>query len=235
MKNGGKRKIILSIVLLLFLAAVITLGYRTITYTVRTIKERSELANERAILQRKEQEKNTFNNQFRSPLGGFNNHFLDNTIDKLIDSNKTNLSHPVEFIYNGETCGIDAEKIRKVKEKLDPFKDYDVSYNYDNDGYINQFIVVEQRETAHDFNFDFEHYAGTNPGSFVENLLTNVITNNTKNTNYPIALEFNNVSYGTDIDQISNIKDKLGTFTKYEVSFAYDNDGYIIKVMVVVK
>lgn len=234
MKNNGKRKVILSVVLVLFLLAATILGYRVTTYTIKTVKEQARLAKEQAELQRKEQAKKSFNNQFYSPVG-YRVHFLNGIIDKLIDSNKQNAIHQVEFIYNGESCGTDAEKIQKAKEKLDNFKEYDVSFNYDTEGYIIQMMVVEQRETPKDFNFPFEHYAGTQPGAFLESFLTDIITHNTKNTKYPLEVMYNNKSYGTNPSELKKVKDKFQTFTKYEVTFEYDNDGYIIKVKIVTK
>ena len=234
MKNSGKRKIIISIVLVLFLASIAILSYRLTTYTIDFIKEQTELKKEKEEKERIERERTNFNRQFHSPVG-FSAYFLNQTIDTLIDSNKVNPSRLVELIYNGESCGIDASKIQKVKEKLDNFKDYDVSFNYDSDGYIYQMVVVEQRETPDDFNRKFEFRAGSTIGHSLEIYLTELITHNKSNPDYPIELVFDQVSYGADVNKIQNKKEHLGGWTKYEVSFEYDSEGYIIQFVVVTK
>ena len=46
---------------------------------------------------------------------------------------------------------------------------------------------------------------------------------------------FDQVSYGADVNKIQNKKEHLGGWTKYEVSFEYDSEGYIIQFVVVTK
>jgi len=84
------------------------------------------------------------------------------------------------------------------------------------------------------FNNQFEFYSGTKWKNAVSMLLDEVITNNKKNTEHLIEVKYNNKSYGTDVNNIKKIKDKMpsDSFINYEVSLDYDKDGYINKVTV---
>lgn len=85
-----------------------------------------------------EQEKQSFNFQFFQVNGTQNDFFLKNRIlDIIIQSNKTH-DRLVSLVFEGKET-TDEKEIIDIKHSLKG--DYEVSLNYDDDGYINKVIV----------------------------------------------------------------------------------------------
>lgn len=84
-----------------------------------------------------ESEKSSFNFQFINDNGTQKAFFLKSTLDEIIQSNKTN-DRKVSLVFNG-TETKDESEIINIKHSLDG--DYEVSFNYDDSGYINKIIV----------------------------------------------------------------------------------------------
>lgn len=82
---------------------------------------------------------------------------------------------------------------------------------------------------AREFNFGYKD--GYRVGSFVKDDLGDIITSNKSNEEHIITVEFDGVSTA-DVDEIKEIRDKLEDFTKYDVSFEKDSDGYITKYII---
>ena len=76
------------------------------------------------------------------------------------------------------------------------------------------------------FNSSFEMYMGTEYGSSVGRLLDEIITNNKKNEDNLVTVKFKETNT-KDPEEIKNLKKQLDEWTKYEVSFEYDDDGLI--------
>ena len=81
--------------------------------------------------------KNQFNFEFEHENGTKNAFFLKNTFDKIVRSNNKN-DRKVSLVFNGTEITEESEIIN-IKQSLDG--DYEVSLNYDDDGYINKIIV----------------------------------------------------------------------------------------------
>lgn len=95
---------------------------------------------------KKEAEKKIFNAKFERQSGTSSKTSVEWTIDDVITNNKSNKEHPIEVVYNNERYGTSADEIIKIKTKLVNFKDfnivnYEVLFDYDDDGYIYKMII----------------------------------------------------------------------------------------------
>ena len=81
--------------------------------------------------------KKSFNNQFFYANGTQNAFFLKNTLDNIVESNKTHERKVTLEYENKET--INEKEIIEIKYSLDG--NYEVSFNYDKNGFINKIIV----------------------------------------------------------------------------------------------
>ena len=82
-----------------------------------------------------------------------------------------------------------------------------------------------------EFNRTYERDAGTKQKIFIALTLDNVVTNNKTNSKHLIAVEYSDKST-TKPEEIIEIKKSLDNFREYEVSFEYDSDGYINKMII---
>ena len=65
---------------------------------------------------------------------------VKNLLDKIVTNNKTNQNNILAVIYN-ETNTTDVEEIKSLKNKLDDWTKYEVSLNYNEDGYIYEIVI----------------------------------------------------------------------------------------------
>ena len=151
-------------------------------------------------------------------------------LEEIITSNKTQ-NKKITVKYN-EIETQNTEEIKKLKTDMDEFGSYEISLEYDEEGYINEAIiekVVSQIEIRR-FNSPFEIYSGTGMGGQVIALLDNIITSN-KTQDQKITIKYNETET-QDESEIKNIKRNIGTFNNYEVTFEYDADGFINKEII---
>ena len=76
------------------------------------------------------------------------------------------------------------------------------------------------------FNSTYEMYKGTEYGSSVGRLIDEVSTNNKKDKEHKIIIKYKEIST-QEPEQMKEIKKQLDQWTKYEVTFEYDEDGFI--------
>lgn len=76
------------------------------------------------------------------------------------------------------------------------------------------------------FNNSYELYAGNEYGSSVEWLIDKISTNNKKEKEHKIIIKYKEIST-KDPNEMKEIKKQLDQWTEYEVTFEYDNDGFI--------
>ena len=76
------------------------------------------------------------------------------------------------------------------------------------------------------FNAPLELYVGTEYGSSVKRLIDEIVTNNKKQKDKIITVTYQGVAISEPKD-IQNLKTNFDDWTKYEVSFEYDENGYI--------
>lgn len=176
----------------------------------------------------KDFDKSRFNNLYETIYNGeLRGTSVINLLEEVITNNKTNENHVITIIYDEEKT-VDVNKIKDLKQQFDKFKSYDISLDYDDDGYINQ-ITIEKLElnvSTSLFNIRFTHSAGIQSGFFLETTLTNVIDSNKKFPNHIIKVVYKDKTY-IDEEDIKKIRNGLDTFTEYDVSIDYDEAGYV--------
>lgn len=67
---------------------------------------------------------------------------VGNLLDKVVTSNKTNKDHIITVIYK-EITTTSEDEIVNIKHSLDKFTEYEVSLDYDTNGYINKVTVKD--------------------------------------------------------------------------------------------
>lgn len=115
---------------------------------IETNKDTNEMNNEinNMYNQFKEEENKRENEQdirnfnFYFSNGTNNGFFVKSTLDKIITSNKTN-ERKITLKYNGVETQ-DSDVIKETKKKIDDRKNYEISLDYDSEGYIN-LITIE--------------------------------------------------------------------------------------------
>ena len=180
-------------------------------------------------------DKNSFNSDFTFYVGTKYGSNVSNLIDKIITNNKTNKEHLIMVVYNNENL-TDSTKIKNIKNELSEWNQYEVSEDYDDDGYINK-ITVESKKGYVDeaskrtFNFTYETSNGTQNGFNVKNLLDDVITNNKTNKDHILNVMYKDTNT-TDVEIIKNLKSNFDEWTKYEISLDYDENGYVNQITI---
>lgn len=171
---------------------------------------------------------------FNGSLEIFNGTNMGRTVKEILDnvitSNKTQ-DKKITVKYN-ETETQDSEEIKNLKTSFDDTNNFEVSFEYDEEGYINEVIiekVVSQFEVSK-FNNSLEICAGTTMGGTVTHVLDNIITSN-KTEERKITVKYNETETQNETE-IKSIKQNIGTFNNYEITFEYDADGFINKAII---
>lgn len=87
-----------------------------------------------------EMEINRFNNSFEMYAGSKHGTIVSTVLDKVITSNKKNQDKIINVIY-GDLNTTDESKIREIKKSLDDWTKYEIIFDYDEVGYINQLTI----------------------------------------------------------------------------------------------
>ena len=176
--------------------------------------------------------KEVFNNKFDFYVGTKNSTSLKYLLDEVIKNNKKDSERTIEVTYK-EVSTKDPEEIKNLKSQFNTTSDYEISIDYDDNGYANKVIIedVFKDVSVNSFNIFLDGYHGKQYGIHIKSLLDNVISSNKK---YPIHQV--NVIYQkantTDGDEIRAIRDKLGDMKKYEVTVDYDDAGYVKQIKI---
>ena len=67
---------------------------------------------------------------------------LSNYLDEVVTKNKTNSKHTITVTYK-ETTTSSEDGIVKIKHTLDENAKYEVSLDYDSDGFINKVTIKD--------------------------------------------------------------------------------------------
>ena len=126
------------LIILINLGIIIYFGVKSPSNNIN--EENQKKTEENINKQQELAKKEMFNFQFTNDNGTKSAFFLKNTLDTIIQSNKTN-ERKVTLVFNG-TETTDETEIINIKQSLDG--DYEVSFDYDRDGYINK-IIVEKK------------------------------------------------------------------------------------------
>ena len=81
-----------------------------------------------------------FNSELESYSGTKRKMFVSLALDKIVTNNKKNTGHLITVKFE-ETEILNPDQIIEIKKKLNDFTEYEVSYEYDSDGYINTMII----------------------------------------------------------------------------------------------
>ena len=87
-------------------------------------------------------EVNSFNTPYETDAGKRSGFFIVGTLDDIVTNNKTNKSHIIAVVYNGITA-TEEKSIKEIRNMLSENKDYDVSLDYDSNGYVNKFTIED--------------------------------------------------------------------------------------------
>ena len=117
-------------------------------YEIAIDYDKKNYANKVTIIEKentakKESEKKYFNSNYEFYTGtqykGVISSFI---LDKVITNNKTNQSHLISVVYKNHNT-TNPEEIKNLKNELDDWHQYEVSLDYDTDGYINKITIEE--------------------------------------------------------------------------------------------
>ena len=166
-KEDGDRKFILYILIIIFIASLAFLTYRIGT-DIKTKKDeiKEELRKEKEKAEKDEKEfkdkfnkdmeesdlkfdKNSFNSNYTFYSGTQPGQSVSMLIDNIINKNKTEKDHLVELTFDNTSYGTDSDNIKQTKNMIQTFKGYDIQYyevsmDYDDNGYVNK-VTIETR------------------------------------------------------------------------------------------
>jgi transcriptional regulator with XRE-family HTH domain len=177
-----------------------------------------------------EMNKTTFNGILNGYNGTKSGYQVERLLDDVITSNKTKERKITIKYLEIETQ--DTDEIKNLKTDIEESKNFEVSFEYDEDGYIYEVIIerVITESEIKSFNNSFEFWAGTTWGTAVKNVMDKIITNN-KTEELKITVKFNGTET-QDENQIRNMKQNISTSADYELTFEYDEDGFINKAII---
>lgn len=92
--------------------------------------------------QEEETKKDMFNTKFTYSSGTKATIFVESTLDNVITSNKTNPEHQITLVYKG-TETTDEQQIKNIKHSLKQWGEYEVSVDYDENGYVNKITLED--------------------------------------------------------------------------------------------
>ena len=155
---------------------------------------------------------------------------VESVLDSIITNNKKQ-DRKITVKYMG-TETQNEQEIKNIKQDLKTSSEYEVSFEYDEEGYIKEVIIeklVSEFEVS-SFNNGLEIYAGSKMGGTVTVVLDNIITSN-KTEDRKIKVKYMQTETQNE-EEIKGIKRNIGTFNNYEVTFEYDIDGFINKAII---
>lgn len=171
-----------------------------------------------------------FNSTLEMYNGSNTGSSLESFLEKVITTNKTK-DRKITIKYM-ETETQDTEVIKKLKTSIDDNSNFEVSFEYDEEGYIYEALIerVFSQYEIRSFNSSFELYAGSTMGASVISVLDDIITNN-KTEDRIITVKHMETETQNE-DEIKNIKHTIEKFDDYELTFEYDEDGFIYKLTI---
>lgn len=81
-----------------------------------------------------------FNNSFELYSGSQSGFFLENLLNEVATNNKTKVEHIITVVYN-ETMITEPDEITALKQNFEHDKKYEVSLDYDTNGFVNKIII----------------------------------------------------------------------------------------------
>ena len=110
----------------------------------------------------KQNEIKQYNSKFDIYSGKQYGNFLDNLLENVINNNKTQKEHIITVKYNQKETNI-PEEIKKIKSQLEKLDEYEVTLDYDDNGYVNKVTIEfvngsEFNQMKNDTQKDFQEY-----------------------------------------------------------------------------
>ena len=177
--------------------------------------------------------KDSFNSDFEFYTGSKSGFLLENMFEKVITNNKKNIEHKVSIKYN-EINTSNPEEIKNLKTSIAEGDRFEVSVNYDEQGYVNEIIlelIKKDNSDAKRFNSPYEINNGTKKGISVKHILDKIVTNNKTNSERILIVIYKDKNT-SDVEEIKNLKYDIDDWTDYEISFNYDGEGYIYQIVI---
>lgn len=84
----------------------------------------------------------SFNSKYETHAGKTSGFFLTGILDDIVTNNKTNKKHIISVEYN-EKSTVNEKEIKEIRNAISERKDYDLSFEYDNNGFINSLTIEE--------------------------------------------------------------------------------------------
>lgn len=164
---------------------------------------------------------------FISKIFNFGKDMVNKVTDKAtsIINQTTDMNNPATEIINIVTG--------EMKEQLNNNESTGTEKNFKED-FDKERIQKEVEEIQENFKIDsfnneFEMYSGTEKGVHVKRLIDKIITNNKKEKDKTITVIYEGENIN-NTEKLTDIKRNFEDFTDYEVSFEYDENGYIYQV-----
>ena len=156
-------------------------------------------------------------------------------MDKLIEISKIFNISVDELINESETKNdsnsnpiIEDQPIEKQENSMNTER-VDNNSNIFNEA-KNIIDGTDKKMEISQFNGPIKIYNGTQMGVGVKSVLDTVITSNKTKEN-KIKVKFMEIET-ENVDEIKNLKQNIDKYTDYEVSFEYDDDGFINEVII---
>lgn len=115
-----------------------------------------------------------------------------------------------------------------VEEQLDEVKNNSSELKNEIDEQMQGVTESDNYERKR-FNIILESYVGTNYGSTVSTAIDKIVTNNKKYKEQAIIVTYQGEKTA-EASEIQKLKSKLDKLTEYEISYEYDNNGYIYQM-----
>ena len=154
-KNKTVKKVAIGIVIVWVLVIVLFIGAAFVMFSIfnktgksmmddfyRESEAMDEQFKRETTSMEEENKKFAFNSSLKYMQGTRSKFVLSQDLDKIVTSNKTNKNHLIEVTYNGTTSTAE-DDIVSIKHSLIDGKSYEVSVDYDANGYINKITIKD--------------------------------------------------------------------------------------------
>ena len=133
---------VFSIVVFGIIIALSISSYMSINKRSNRISNTESITNEAYSKQVKQIEIQSFNGSIELVKGKNIELLISKTLDDIITSNKKNKDHKITVKYNNISTN-EEDGIVEVRDSLKENKYYNVSLDYDSEGYINKFTITD--------------------------------------------------------------------------------------------
>lgn len=160
---------------------------------------------------------------------------VEKDLSSIITNNKTNKKIKINVKSDDKDTN-NPEEIAEIKKGLAIDGYYEITLDYDDDGYIKSYKIevseVTQIEKSSEANsFNVFYHRGTRSGFFIQSDLERIITSNMEHPNKQIYVNYEDIN-SNEKEVIKSIKNNIGKNTNYNIEFEYDAEGYINKYII---